>query len=174
LRENYKAALGLSEYGFEHIEEYPCNSKVELPATGSKSKVNFVLLSRKNLYTSVDKTLYVYKGSDLNSPIATYDLPAKCWTGLTDKNYLFLGGKTSNIFIYEISSSDKKRPLNRKVTIQTKQPVFKIIKLGQELMLGEHTDYLEVFDIQSFEITHTKRFKKDIGFIFDMLAIEDS
>jgi hypothetical protein len=147
---------------------------VELPGTVSKSKANFVLLSRKNLYTSVDKTLYVYKGSDLNSPIATYDLPSNCWTGLIDKNYLFLGGDTSNIFIFEISSSDKKPPLNRKVTIQTKQPVIKIIKVGQELMLGEDRGFLEAFDIRNFEITYTKEFEEDMRYIIDMIAIEDS
>jgi hypothetical protein len=33
-----------------------------------------------------------------------------------------------------------------------------MIKVGQELILGESPGYLEVFDIEKMKITHTKRF----------------
>jgi hypothetical protein len=85
LRENFKAALSLSEDAVEHIEHLPRTvSTVELP--GSGDMVCVVLLSGDRIYTEVDKTLYVYCMSDLNSPIATYDLPANCLSGLVTDN----------------------------------------------------------------------------------------
>ena len=48
-----------------------------------------------------------------------------------------------------------------------------MIQVGQELVLGEAGWYLEVFNIVNFKITHTKQFK-EIGQIFDMIAIENS
>jgi hypothetical protein len=41
-------------------------------------------------------------------------------------------------------------------------------------MLGEQCGFLEAFDIRNFEITYTKEFEEDIGYIFDMIAIKDS
>jgi hypothetical protein len=48
-----------------------------------------------------------------------------------------------------------------------------MMKVGQELVLGEAGGYLEVFNIENLKITHTKQFK-EIGQIFDMIAIENS
>ena len=48
-----------------------------------------------------------------------------------------------------------------------------MIKVGQELLLGESDGILEVFDFENFEITHTKQFE-EINDIFDIIAIEDS
>ena len=73
MRENFKAALSLSEDALEHIEELPCTiSIVDLP--GNDRKVFFVCINRDRLYFSADLTLNVYSVSDLTFPIATFDL----------------------------------------------------------------------------------------------------
>ena len=48
-----------------------------------------------------------------------------------------------------------------------------MIKVGQELVLGEQNGYLQVFDITNFKITHTQQFS-EISDIYDMIEIEDS
>jgi hypothetical protein len=85
LRENFKAALSLSEDALDHIKALPCTiSTVVLPGTGEI--VCVVLLSGDRVYTEVDKTLYVYSVSDLTTPIKTYDLPAHCLSGIIADN----------------------------------------------------------------------------------------
>lgn len=46
-----------------------------------------------------------------------------------------------------------------------------MIKVGQELVLGEAEGYLQVFDIRKFEITQTQKFEADIC---DIIVIEES
>ena len=48
-----------------------------------------------------------------------------------------------------------------------------MMNVGQELFLGENFGYFQVFDIQNLEITHTLELR-EIGDIFDIIAIEDS
>ena len=48
-----------------------------------------------------------------------------------------------------------------------------MMKVGNQLVLGEGRGYLQVFDIEKLEITHTKQFK-GIKSIWDMIAIEES
>ena len=46
--------------------------------------------------------------------------------------------------------------------------------VGQELVLGEKDGYIQVFDINNLEFSHTKQFE-EIGHIMcDMIVIEDS
>ena len=48
-----------------------------------------------------------------------------------------------------------------------------MIKVGQELFLGEDIGYLQVFDIKNFKITRTQWFT-EIDKIYDMVAINGS
>jgi hypothetical protein len=77
--------------------------------------------------------------NNLKSPIATYDLPCIFFSGLISGNYLFLG--SSEIIIYEISRKLDK-PLKKLASIKTKEKINKMIKVGQELFLGEDIGYL--------------------------------
>ena len=58
------------------------------------------------------------------------------------------------MIIYEISTSITE-PLKKSATIINTEKIFKMIKVGHELVLGEKDGYLEVFDIKMFKITHT-------------------
>ena len=139
LRENFKAALYLSEDALEHIEELPrTTSKVELPR--SRDAVFLVLLSGDRLYTSEFGTLNVYSVSDLTSPIASFDLPENCISGLIANNCLFLGASNC-IIVYEISAS-LTEPLKQLSKIKTIEWILKMITVGQELVLGEKDGYL--------------------------------
>ena len=103
-RDNFKAALALSEDVLEHIYRIPCEiSTVALPETGGS--VQFVLLSGDRLYTSAEQTLYVYSLSDFTSPIATDRVYYNCWSGLITNDLLFLGEGSSNIIVYKLSRS---------------------------------------------------------------------
>ena len=48
-----------------------------------------------------------------------------------------------------------------------------MMKLGKNIILGECNGYLQVFDIEYLEITHTQQFE-EIDDIYDMIAIDDS
>lgn len=50
---------------------------------------------------------------------------------------------------------------------------MKMMKVGQELFLGENDGYLQVFDMHNLKITHTKKYEQ-MNRIFDMIVIEDS
>ena len=68
------------------------------------NKVFFVYLNWERLYTSLDKTLYVYSISDHTSLIATYQLGSLCASGIITDNYLYLGG-LNELQIFEVTSS---------------------------------------------------------------------
>ena len=70
MRENFIAALSLSEDALNHLKELPSTqSQIDLPE--SDDIVFFVYLSGDRLYTAADKTLYVYSLRDLTSPSVT-------------------------------------------------------------------------------------------------------
>jgi hypothetical protein len=101
--------------------------------------VAFVYLNGDRLYTERGKNLYVYSLSDLYSPIATYPLGGYCFSGIITDNRLYLrGGKKLHIF--EVSASIS-QPLKQVKVIDTESYVFKILKVGQELLLGEDNGY---------------------------------
>ena len=84
----------------------------------------------------------MYSVSEITSSLATYDLVDRCNSGLIADSRLFLDGGISNkIIVYEmqISLSD---PLKKVASIETKNYIRKMIKLGQELVLGEVDGYL--------------------------------
>ena len=110
--------------------------------------------------------------SDLTSPISTYDLlPGQSQSGLIDDNCLFLGN-SNQIFVFEISTS-LTEPLKQLTSSKTRSVIFKMIKLGKNIILGEGEGYIQVFDIANLKITHTQQFGQ-ISNIYDMIAIEDS
>ena len=91
--------------------------------------------------------------SDLSSPIATYDHRGGAESGLIADNCLFFGSFTY-IIVYEISAS-LTEPLKALASIRTSLLIYKMIKVGKDILLGEFYGYLEVFDIENFKITHS-------------------
>lgn len=74
--------------------------------------------------------------TDVTSPLATYDLVDRCNSGLIADSRLFLdGGNSNKIIVYEIQIS-LTDPLKKVACIETKNYIRKMIKLGQELVLG--------------------------------------
>jgi hypothetical protein len=139
LKENFKAAFSLSEDALNHLKELPSTvSQIYLPE--SNEPVYFVYLSGDRLYTATDKTLYVYSMSDHTSPIATYQLSGDCYSGIIADNHLYLGGKIK-LFIFEITTS-LTQPLLPVEVIETKYEVYKILRVKNELILGEYDGWL--------------------------------
>ena len=101
--------------------------------------VCFVYLNGDRLYTERGENLYVYSLSDLYSPIATYPLGGECASGIITDNRLYLGGG-NKLHIFEVSDSIS-QPLKQVKVIDTKDYVFKILRVGQELLLGQEEGY---------------------------------
>ena len=120
LRDNFKAALYLSEDALEHIEQLPRTISVfELPGI-SYEEAHFLLLSGDRLYTTAQETLHVFSMSDFTSPIATYELPGCYFPFLIADNRIFLNGfNNRSIIIYEISTS-LTQPLIQLAKIETR------------------------------------------------------
>ena len=99
-------------------------------------------MSESRLYTEVDKSLQVYSLTDLSSTIASYPLGlcGVCSSGLIIDSRLYLGVRHS-LIVYEVAPS-LTEPLILVSTIRTEWPVYKIVRLGQELLLGEVSGYL--------------------------------
>ena len=120
-----------------HKELNSTISQVDLPA--GDGYVAFVYLNGDRLYTVRGKNLYVYSLSDLYSPIATYPLRGRCFSGIITDNRLYLGwGRKLHIF--EVSASTT-QPLEQVKIIDTESWVNKILRVGQELLLGEDNGY---------------------------------
>jgi hypothetical protein len=86
------------------------------------------------LYTGADKTLYVYSLDDLTSPSATYPVQYSCYSALITENRLYLGG-TCELHIFEVTPS-LTEPLTPVTQIPTKEAVNKILRVGDDLLLG--------------------------------------
>ena len=115
------------------IEGLPCGiSMIKYPE--SDNFVCFVYLWGGRLYTEVDKTLYVYSLGDLTSPSATYPLGDFIGSGLISENRLYLGG-WNKLHIFEVTPS-LTQPLTPVTEIPTKGRVFKILRVGNALLLG--------------------------------------
>jgi hypothetical protein len=102
--------------------------------------VDFVYLNGDRLYTVRGKNLYVYSLSDLYSPIATYPLGGNCYSGIITDNRLYLGDTEKKLHIFEVSDSIT-QPLKQVKVIDTKDRVCKILRVGQELLLGQGEGY---------------------------------
>ena len=116
-----------------NMKELPCGiSLIDLPE--STNGVDFVYLSGDRLYTEADETLYVYSVGDLTSPSATYPLGDKCYSALITENRLYLGA-ANKLHIFEVTPS-LAEPLSPITKIPTKHIVFKILRVGDDLLLG--------------------------------------
>jgi hypothetical protein len=83
----------------------------------------------------------VYSLSDFSSPIATYPLGAWCYSGIITVNRLYLGGY-EKLHIFEVMSISITQPLKPATVIDTASYVNKILRVGNELILGEGNGYL--------------------------------
>ena len=92
------------------------------------------------MYTAGDETLYVYSMSDHTSPIATYQLGGECYSGIITDNHLYLGGY-KKLQVFEVTTS-LTQPLIPGKVIGTKNWVYKILRVANELILGELFGYL--------------------------------
>jgi hypothetical protein len=86
------------------------------------------------LYTEADTTLYVYSVEDLTSPSATYPKLDKCFSALMIENRLYLGG-VLKLHIFEVTPS-LTEPLTPVTKIPTEKPLYKILRVGYDLLLG--------------------------------------
>jgi hypothetical protein len=86
------------------------------------------------LYTHSNKTLYVYSVGDLTSHSAAYPIDDNCCSGLITENRLYLGG-ARQLHIFEVTPS-LAEPLIPVTQIPTKYGVLKILRVGDDLLLG--------------------------------------
>jgi hypothetical protein len=124
-------------YSLLHHEELA--STISQLKLAGDDEVCFVYLNGDRLYTERGKNLYVYSLSDLYSRIATYPLGGRCVSGIITDNRLYLGGY-KGLHIFEVSDSIT-QPLKQVKVIYTAHWVYKILRLGQELLLGEFDGY---------------------------------
>jgi len=97
-------------------------------------------LNGDRLYTERGENLYVYSLSDPSSPIATYPLGGWCGSGIITDNRLYLGGG-KKLHIFEVMTTSSTQPLKPVTFIDTKDWVLKILRVGQELLLGQANGY---------------------------------
>ena len=97
-------------------------------------------LSGDRLYTETDETLKVFLLSDLTSPIAIYQVDCVCFSGIIADNHIYIGGD-KKLQVFEMNTS-LTQPLLPVKVIDTKESVFKILRAGHELILGEEYGYL--------------------------------
>jgi hypothetical protein len=129
----------LSEDALNHLKELPATVfQIYLPE--SDNIVYFVYLSGDRLYTSADETLYVYSMIDHTSPIATYQLSKRCLSGIIADNHLYMGGK-EKLHVFEVTTSIS-QPLIPVKVIDAKRWLLKILRVGNELILGEYDGWL--------------------------------
>ena len=64
-------------------------------------------------------------------------------------------------------------PLTPVTQIPTEWNVFKILRVGDDLLLGQTTGYLQVFDMKNSNITSAHNFKEG-SHIHDIVAIDDT
>jgi hypothetical protein len=122
------------------------------------------------LYTEAGATLSVYSVSDPTSPVVIYQIDVGyCRSGIIADNHLYLGG-CEKVRVYKVTT-DFTQPLILVKEVQTKQLVYKLLRVGNEILLGESIGYLEVFDIETSSITHTHEFT-EAGSINDIIPID--
>jgi hypothetical protein len=130
-----------------------------------------VYLSGDILYAESDNNLHVYSMSDLTSPIVTYPLDGRCYSAMITDDHLYLGGN-KKLYVFKVSES-LTQPLISVTSTTTKSLVNKILRLGNELLLGQDDGHLEVLDIKTSKIMGTHSFAPT-GSINDMIAIDDT
>ena len=111
----------------------------------------FVYLNGDRLYTEKGTNLYVYALSNLSSPIASYPLGNRCYSGIITENRVYLGGR-KKLHIFEVTDSIT-QPLILVKVIATESEINKILREAHDLLLGQDSGFLEVFDIKTSTIT---------------------
>jgi hypothetical protein len=99
-----------------------------------------VYLNGDRLYTERGENLYVYSLSDFSSPVATYPLGGGCSSGIITDNCLYLGGN-KRLHIFEVITTSSSQPLKLVTVIDTRHWVYKILRVGHELLLGQRNGY---------------------------------
>ena len=97
-------------------------------------EVRFMYLWGDRLYYEANNTLYVISVGNLTIPLATYPLGNSCESALITVNRLYLGG-TCKLHIFEVTTS-LTEPLTSVAKIPTKWSVSKILRVGDDLLLG--------------------------------------
>jgi hypothetical protein len=139
----------------------------------SDRPAQLVFLSGERLYAVAEKTLYVYSVSDPTSPVFIYQTDVyRCYSGIIADNRFYLGGD-KKVRVYEVTANFT-QPLILVKEVQTKSSVYKFLRVGHELLLGEccYQGYLEVFDIETSSITSTHKLYYET--IRDIIAIDNT
>lgn len=110
--------------------------------------------------------------SDPSSPIAAYPLGGTCWSGLVAENRLYLGGGSRKLHVFDVTTS-LAEPLKPVAVIDTEDYVTKVLRVGNQLLLGEWEGYLQVVSLGQPLITSTHKFTEG-GDIHDMLPRDDT
>jgi hypothetical protein len=72
--------------------------------------------------------------SNITSPIATYPLDGWCFSGIIAVDRLYLGG-WNKVYVFIVSTS-LTQPLKKVIDIATITVVMKILRVGDEILLG--------------------------------------
>jgi hypothetical protein len=150
----------MSKDAHQHILELP-RKLSQLDLTEKTNKVKFVYLHGDRLYTEAGETLYVYSVADVSSPLATFPLDDHCFSGIICDSRLYLGTENMKLHIFEVTSSPtspQQPPLTLATVIETHGQVFKMVKIGQELLMCEDPRYLQILDTTNSKITGTHKF----------------
>ena len=143
LKENYKAAKFMSKEALKDFEDRVSRSLLhrnDLPSTTFQADlpesdyVFFIYLSEDRLYTEANYTLNVYSLCYFTCPLSTYRLDTRCLSALITENRLYLGGYYE-LHIFEVTPS-LTEPLTPVSKIPTETHVFKIMRVGDDLLLG--------------------------------------
>ena len=154
---SFKADLPLSledrvSHSLLHHSKLPTLiSQTDLPP--GNGEVFFVYLNGERLYTEVGGTLYIYLANDLSSPPASFHLGDRCISGIATEDRLYIGGG-EKLHVLEVTAS-MIQPFKLIKAIDTQSSILKMLKLGNELLLGQWMGYLEVFNIETSTITST-------------------
>jgi hypothetical protein len=101
----------------------------------SCNRVHFIYLSGDRLYTVADMNLYVYSVSDPTSPVVIYQKEVGyTLSGIIADNHLYLGG-FKKFWVYEVTTHFT-QPLILVKVVQTKESVYKLLRVGNEILLG--------------------------------------
>ena len=138
-----------------------------------------MFLSGDRLYAAAEKTLYVFSVSDHKSPIATYELSDWCFSGIITDKHLYLS-VYKKLYVFEETTSIMQPLLPPKI-IEIEAGAHKILRVGDELILGVvHYyisdfvfQYLQIFNIETSKITSTHLFIEG-STLNDMIAIDES
>jgi hypothetical protein len=131
--------FSLEDISYSLLHHNELTSTISQVEPAGSDNVCFMYLNGDRLYTERGGNLYVYSLSDLYSPIATYPLGGGCCSGIITDNRLYLG-LYKELHIFDVSASIT-QPLKQVKVIDTESFVYKILRVGQELLLGEYDGY---------------------------------